>query len=70
MRLKRMKKAIALAFFHGGCNQSQIFPRSDGKYTIVAENKKELQDFLIIGKILNLYLRGILRERREGRDEK
>ncbi|MFA5588143.1 MAG: hypothetical protein WC987_05180 [Mariniphaga sp.] len=45
MRLKRMKKAIALAFFHGGCNQSQIFPRSDGKYTIVAENKKRVAGF-------------------------
>lgn len=45
MRLKRMKKAIALAFFHGGCNQSQIFPRSGGKITnlfIIPEGKRYL----------------------------
>lgn len=28
-----LKNAIVLAFFSCGCNQSQIFPRSGGKYT-------------------------------------
>lgn len=58
MELKTLKRAIALAFFHGGCNQSQIFPRSDDKYTTVAENKKELQVFFKIARFFNLGLSG------------
>jgi len=30
-----LKNAIVLAFFSCGCNQSQIFPRSGGKNTIL-----------------------------------
>ena len=51
--LKWLKKAIALAFFQGGYNQSQIFPRSSDKYTIPEENKKGVAGFFDIYEIFN-----------------
>jgi hypothetical protein len=36
------KKAIALAFFFCGCNQSQIFPRSTCKGNILFEREKRV----------------------------
>jgi hypothetical protein len=36
------KKAIALAFFFCGCNQSQIFPRSTCKVNILYDTKKRV----------------------------
>lgn len=43
------KKAIALAFFSCGCNQSQIFPRSGCKGNILCEIKK---------RVFGIYLKG------------
>jgi len=50
-----LKNAIVLAFFSCGCNQSQIFPRSGSKNTILILNKKRV--FGIIYLVLRIPIR-------------
>ncbi|MBN2636445.1 MAG: hypothetical protein JXR61_09250, partial [Prolixibacteraceae bacterium] len=44
-----LKNAIVLAFFSCGCNQSQIFPRSGNKFTILILNKKRVNGIILVG---------------------
>jgi len=47
-----LKNAIVLAFFSCGCNQSQIFPRSDGKNTILRGNKKRVFGIIFMNTLI------------------